>query len=300
MTWNFEKVAGPYTGAMGGLAWDGKRMLFALIDEGYINGFDPATGQVSEVRRYTNRVNGIAFGPDGTLFGCQEGGRRVIQFLNDGSACVTATRLDGKIHNFPSDLVIDKAGRIWFADPYHPVYAFGPQIFPALPHASVLRSERDERRAWKIRRITYDTKAPRSVMLSPDEKTLYVADGEAGRDGVRELRAYPVNANGDVEPCTVLHTFGADQRGPHRGIEGMCLDSDGNIVGCAGWRKSGPGPLVYVFSPNGAVLESHALPGDAPMHCAFGDADLSSVYVTAGDGCVYRAKATGRRGFKRW
>jgi gluconolactonase len=300
MAWNFEKVAGPYTGAMGGLAWDGSRLLFALIDEGYLHAFDPATGKTSEARRYTNRLNGIGFGPDGTLYGCQEGGRRVIQFLPDGSAAVTGTRLDGRIHNHPSDLTIDRSGRIWFSDPYHPVYAFGPQIFPALPHASVLRLERDERRAWKIRRITYDTKAPRAVLLSADEKTLYVAEGEAGREGVRELRAYPVNASGDVDPCAVLHTFGADQRGPHRGIEGMCLDADGNIVACAGWRKSGPGPLIYVFSPNGAVLETHALPADSPVRCAFGDADLASVYVTAGDGCVYRAKSTGRRGFKRW
>ena len=28
----------------------------------------------------------------------------------------------------------------------------------------------------------------------------------------------------------VLHTFGADYRGTHRGIEGMCLDADGNTT----------------------------------------------------------------------
>ena len=80
----------------------------------------------------------------------------------------------------------------------------------------------------------------------------------------------------------------------------MCLDGEGNILACGGWRKSGPGPLVYVFSPAGAVLETHKLPGDAPMRCAFGDASLDSLYVTDGDGCVYRAQSVGRRGFKRW
>jgi hypothetical protein len=36
------------------------------------------------------------------------------------------------------------------------------------------------------------------------------------------------------------------------------------------------------------------------MRCAFGDAALDSLYVTSGDGCVYRAVATGRHGYKRW
>jgi len=142
--------------------------------------------------------------------------------------------------------------------------------------------------------------APRAVQLSPDEKTLYVAEGEVGRKGPRELRAYAVRDDGSVGPYTVLHAFGADHRGEHRGIEGLCLDSDGNLVACGGSPEAGPGPMLYVFAPDGAVIDAHRLPGGAPMRCAFGDAQLDSLYVTSGDGCVYRAQSTGRRGFKRW
>ena len=35
---------------------------------------------------------------------------------------------------------------------------------------------------------------------------------------------------------TVLHDFGA-----HRGIDGMCLDSEGNVIATAGWDQGGPG-----------------------------------------------------------
>ncbi len=299
MTWDFELIAGPYAGPNGGLAWDGKGMLFSLIDEGRILRFDPHRRTVEEFRRYTNRTNGIAFGPDGILYGCQEGGRRIIQFLPDGSAAPTANQVAGRYHNFPSDLAVDREGRVWFSDPYHRTPAFGPQIFPPLDHASVLRLERDERRQWTIRRITHDTAAPRAVLLSPDEGTLYVAEGDAERDGPRELRAYPVRGDGSVGPYTVLHTFGADHRGPHRGIEGLCLDHHGNIVACGGWKRSGAGPLIYVFSPSGAVLETHPLPGDLPMRCAFGDTDLESLYVTTGEGNLFRARAAGRRGMPR-
>src|SRR3712207_8640312 len=41
-----------------------------------------------------------------------------------------------------------------------------------------------------------------------------------------ELRAYPVLEDDTLGPPIVLHTFGADHRGIHRGIEGMCIDAE--------------------------------------------------------------------------
>ena len=124
---------------------------------------------------------------------------------------------------------------------------------------------------------------PRAVLLSADEKTLYVADGDAERGDVCQLFAYPVKPDGSVGPCKVLLAFAPAERG----IEGMCLDSEGNIIACAGWKKGGAGPMVYVISPSGTILESHPAPADMPMRCAFGDAGLASLYLTAGDGgCI--------------
>ena len=84
-----------------------------------------------------------------------------------------------------------------------------------------------------------------------------------------------------------------------RGVSGMCLDSEGNIICCMGWKKSGSGANLIVVSPGGTILETHAAPADLPMRCAFGDAGLDSLYVTAGDGGLYRAKGIGRKGSKR-
>lgn len=300
MSMTFEKIAGPYQGLTGGLAWDGNAMLFSAVMDELILRFDPGSGKTSEHRRWSGRTNGIALGPKGELYGGQEGGRRVCQFLPEGSGAVTALRLDGHIHNHPSDLVVDKAGRIWFTDAYHELYAFGPQIFPYLDHQSVLRIERDATKAWTMVRVTHDSVSPRALALSPDEKTLYVADGNVKQSAPRELRAYSVNTDGSVGAGKVLAAFGADYYGAHRGIEGMCIEREGNIVAVAGWAQAGPGPRVVVIAPSGAVLETHALPFDNPMRCAFGDADLSSLYVTSSDGCLYRARAVERKGFKRF
>jgi len=272
-------------------------MLFSAVAEGRILRYDPASGKTSEFRKYTNRTNGLAFAPDGALYGCQEGSRRVVHFAADGSTSTTGFLLEGLYHNHPNNLVIDSKGRIWFSDPQSELRASGPQIFPPLAHASVLRLELDSfRKLWSIRRMTYDTIAPRAVALSPDETTLYVAETDNAPTRRRELRAYAILPDDTLGPPTLLHAFGRDHRGEHRGIEGMCTDREGHLVACAGCRKSGPGPLVYVFSPGGAIIESHLVPSDQPMNCAFGDADLSSLYVTTAGGELLRARNCGRRG----
>ena len=50
------------------------RMLFSAVDEGADPRFDPATRAGQRVRRYTNRVNGIAFGPNGELYAARKAG----------------------------------------------------------------------------------------------------------------------------------------------------------------------------------------------------------------------------------
>ena len=294
MTWEFEKVAGPYKGRTGGLAWGGNAMLFSAGVEERVLRFDPATGKTEVFRNYTGRANGLAIAADGSVFGAQEGGRRVIQFLKDGSTAPTSDLLDGKHHNQPTDVAVDRAGRVWIADAYNSTPPYGPPVYPFLDHSSVLRLDRAGPSVWKLSRMTHDTIGPRALLLSADGKTLYVADGDVDRGDVCQLYAYPVEPNGDLGPIKVLVSFMFTERG----IEGMCLDSDGNIVACAGWKKGGGGPVIYVISASGAILETHPAPADMPMRCAFGDAGLASLYVTAGDGGLYRAKNTGRHGLQ--
>ena len=70
----------------------------------------------------------------------------------------------------------------------------------------------------------------------------------------------------------------------------MCLDADGNVVACGGWKRNGPGPLVYVFSPAGQVLKTYDLPADMPNRCTFGGPDLATLYVTTATGELLACK----------
>ena len=155
-----------------------------------------------------------------------------MRYESDGSATLTNQHmLDGCVHNHPCNLVIDQAGRMWFTDPYNDVAAAGPQLFGKLDHASVLRLDHDlapQRRTWTIIRMTFDTTNPRGLALSADQKTLYVSDNDMRPQGRRELRGYPIFEGGTLDKPRVLHTFGEDVHGVHRGIEGMCVDSEAN------------------------------------------------------------------------
>jgi gluconolactonase len=295
MAWSFERVAGPFKGRTGGLAWDGQAMLVSAVLEERVLRFDPVTGKADDFRRWTGRVNGLAIANDGSVFGAQEGGRRVIQFLTDGSAAATTEFLDGKRHNQPTDVVLDSKSRVWIADPYNMQPPYGPPTAPMLPFAAVLRNDPVGPGMWRLSRMTHDTAGPRALLLSADEKILYVADGDVERGDVCQLLAYPVGAQGELGHVTPLLCFAAMERG----IEGMCLDREGNIIACMGWNRSGCAPSIVVIAPGGTILETHPAPADAPMRCAFGDADLGSLYVTAADGGLYRARDIGRRGLKR-
>lgn len=297
--WTFEPAAGPYGGLTEGPAWDGSALLFSHIPGNRTMRYDPATGACTEFRINTEGTNGLAFDRNGVLYGCCQRGRSIVRFESDGSLTHLPDRLDGRKINRPNDLAIDSKGRIWFTDPCHNV----PADKRELDHGSVLRLAPNAEGGWTLERMTTDTRSPNGIALSHDERTLYVAESGFEREGVRELRAYPIRDDDTLGDFTVLHTFGKDVRGIHRGVDGMCLDADGNIVACAGWPAAGPGPLIYVFAPSGRVLETRPVPfatvSEKPTNCAFGGADMDMLFVTTGEGFLYRVRDSGRHGRRR-
>lgn len=285
MSWQFEVIArlGEITE---GPAWDGSGLLFTDIRKSRVMRYDPASGAVAEHRTGTHEANGLMLDQAGRLYACEGGGRCIARYEADGATTVICDRFDGKRLNSPNDLAIDSQGCIWFTDPRYGEFRGDME----LDHESVFRLDPEPGDGWSITRVTYDTTSPNGLLVSPGGKTLYVAQSKYGDGQKRELRAYPIRDDGSVGLHTVLHNFY-----PHRGIDGMCLDTEGNIVATAGWEVSGPGPMIYVFAPNGRVLETHPVPCNRPTNCTFGDADLRTLYVTSIDGLVLRAR-TERQG----
>lgn len=297
MDWQFERVAGPFKFTEGPV-WTGEVVLFTDISSSRIMRYNPKTGTCDTYRTGTNCANGLTLDKAGNLYACEGTfnptgtkfengpGRRIARYEPDGITTPIAEHVEGKRFNSPNDLVVDAKGRIWFTDPRYG----DDRSDMELDHESVFRADPQPDGSWAVTRVTFDTSRPNGLIVTPDLKTLYVAQSEYGEDKKRELRAYPIHKDGSLGSYQILHNFY-----PHRGIDGMRLDADLNIIATAGWTQSGPGPMIYVFAPNGRVLETHPVPA-TPTNCAFGDRDLQTLYVTSSDGCLYRAR-THRRGW---
>ena len=283
MSWEFEKIAGPFSFLTEGPAWDGDGgLLFSDIPNSRIMRYEPASGSCVDFRSGTNEANGLMFDRDGQLYACEGGGdgRRIARYDADGKTTVIVDRFEGHRLNSPNDLAFDRHGSLWFTDP-----RYGDVVDDLeLDHQSIFRLDPTADGDWQQTRVTFDTTKPNGLLVSADRTWLYVAQSHVLEGTAKELRAYPIRADGSLEAYSVLHNFY-----PHRGIDGMCLDTHGNIVATAGYEQGGPGPMIYVFAPTGRVLSTHPLPADRPTNCTFGDTDLQTLYVTA-SGCLFRAR----------
>jgi len=279
MTWNFQPVAGPY-GITEGPVWDGEWVIFTDIPNERIYRYDPRSDDVRRIADNTGGANGLKLGPDGTLYACEMTGQKVSR-LTASEKTDVATHYEGHHLNSPNDIDITETGQVWFTDP--PYQIDWTDLDFELSHGSVYRTDNGTESG--LQRVTQDTEKPNGILVSKTDNQIYIAETNYAEGGDQELRAYPLTDDGPLAEYTILHDFA-----PHRGVDGMCLDRDGNIIAAAGWDEGGPGPMVYVFNPAGAVLEKHPFPGEGPTNCTFGDRDRRTLYVTSHDGRLYQAQ----------
>jgi gluconolactonase len=296
MDWKFELLMKPPALPLTeGPVWDGEHLYFTHIQASRIMRYDPKSGAITVAREGTNRTNGLAFDAQGRLFGCCSGGRSILRFDADGKNTVVANRLDGRKLNTPNDLAIDRKGRIWFTNPVN-AGNWDKTEQMELDNQSVIRCDPQKDGSYATTRVTFDTTMPNGVLLSQDQNTLYVAESGYAQGTARELRAYPIKDDGSLDAYATLFTWGEDAKGVHRGIDGMCLDRDDNIVATNGWEVSGAGPMITVFAPTGRVLEMHPVPANRPTNCCFGGPDMTTLFVTTTQGHFFKV-ATNRVGW---
>ena len=221
----WEHVAGPFNRLTEGPVWDGQKLLFTHIPASRIMAYDPVTSECTIYRENTNHTNGLAHDADGNLYGCCSGGRSIVRFEPDGTTTTIVDSLDGQQLNTPNDLAIDRMGRIWFSNPWN-AGNIDPSEKQIMTDKDILRAEKQADGNWTCTRMTFDTTGTNGLLISPDQRNLYMIQSDNEPGGIRELRSYPINEDGSLGHYIVLHQFGQDHRGPQRGIDGMCLDSD--------------------------------------------------------------------------
>lgn len=178
-------------------------------------------------------------------------------------------KYDGKPFNRPNDIVADRRGNLYFTDSV-PLGATGT---PAIP-SSVYQVTAD----GKLVLISADVPRPNGVALSPDDRTLYVAN-TAGEHVI----AFALDANGTAG---ARRDFAKLNSPAPRGTAAPASGADGIAVDAAGRLFVATSQGVQVVSPAGEHLGTIAL-GRQPQNLAFGGPGNSSLYVV-GRGAVYK------------
>ncbi|HEU4780972.1 MAG TPA: SMP-30/gluconolactonase/LRE family protein [Steroidobacteraceae bacterium] len=195
-------------------------------------------------------------------------GSRMIQKLDLKTKKKTpfASHYDGKKFSSPNDVVRMKSGVVFLTDPPYGFKKFDDAPEKEQPFNGVYRVAKD----GSVSVVEKELHRPNGVALSPDERTLYVAQSELSK---AIIMAYSLDADGNVTGKTLFHDFTdlVGQKAP--GLpDGLTVATDGTIF------TTGPGG-VLVLSKDGKRL-GRISNGKATANCKFGD-DGKTLYLTS-------------------
>lgn len=218
-------------------------------------------GTVSVFAENTGGANGLMFGPDGYLYACQNGQKRIVRYEANGTEQPIIEDAPG------NDLVVLPEGG-YYTDP-------------------------DNKRVWHVAadgsRTTVDTGIafPNGVIASPDQTLLYVSDTRGGF--VYSFQIKPDGSLGFRQPFFRLHV---PEVGVESGADGMTVDVEGRL-----YVTTSLG--VQVCDQAGRVNAIIPKPQRAWLsNVVFGGPGLDELYVTCGDKVFKRRTRT--RGVVPW
>jgi len=252
-------------------------VYFTNIRMNKILKWDPVGKQLSVFSSDSSASNGLRFLMNGDLLACEGGSGQVVRYdMDSGEKTILADRYNGKSLQAPNDLDYDSKGRVYFSSRTgrpDPEKDNLKSVFRVDPDGQVVQLLAEPQ-----------VHMPNGVVVSPDEKTLYVIETNSKENGNRKILAFDLHEDGSIaNQRTVIDFY------PGRSGDGMCIDAEGNIYVAAGLHKLRNSsetldtrPGIHVISPAGKLLAYRRTPEDAVTNCTFGGEDLKTLYVTGG------------------
>ncbi len=268
----------------GPVAYPDGSVILVEIARGTITRVGP-DGACTTVATPGGGPNGLAAGPDGALYCCNNGG---FAWREEGGLLRTAgtpedykggriERIDpatGAIdvlytacgaHSLrgPNDIVFDAAGGFYFTDlgKTYPRHRDLGAVYYALPDGS------------RIVEVVQPVMTPNGIGLSPDGRVLYVAETESGR-----LWAFDIVAPGAVakQPWPSPHGGRLVCGLPgHQRFDSLAVMDSGDI--CVATLISG---CITQIAPDGQVVRTVTFPDRNVTNICFGGPDRRTAFIT--------------------
>lgn len=231
--------------------------------------------------------NGLAFGPDGKLYCCNNGGFNWVEnggFLRphgiaDDYSGGRIERIDvttgavetlyksgdfGCVLRGPNDIVFDAHGGFWFTD-------HGKEDFKARCHdiVGIFYAKAD---GSHLEEVIFPSQNPNGIGLSPDGTRLYAAETYTCR-----LMQFNVTAPGKVDQAAGPGGPGIPLYRPagYKFFDSLGVEDCGNIA-VATIGESG----ISVISPTGQLIEFVATDDIFTTNICWGGDDMMTAYVT--------------------
>lgn len=199
------------------------------------------------------KTNGLAFGLDDNLYACEYGKGKILRISSDGKIEVYSDGYKGEKFNRPNDLTFDKNGNLFFTDPK----SYDKNILDGRIFFVDANSQETK--------LLEDSLAfPNGINISPIDGKLYVCESAK-----QIIVRYSINKENElVDKEEFVEILGGDP-------DGIEFDVNGNL-----YVAHFGGKAVYIFSPEGKLLQKIETPGSKPTNLEFGNADYKTLYLT--------------------
>jgi gluconolactonase len=182
--------------------------------------------------------------------------------LNTGLTRRLYEEFDGRPLRGPNDVVVDEVGGIWFTD-------HGKGRLESVDRGALFYAAPDH---GPLTRVAFPLLGPNGVGLSPDGRTVYVAETHTGR-----LWAWELTEPGVAKPAAgslaVRHGGRCVVATPYS-FDSLAVEADGRVaIGAIG-------DGIVTVTPDGEEVEVYPIQGDVTTNIAFGGHDMMTAIIT--------------------